>query len=283
MTHQPLGLLQQWMKTVVTERGSLAEKLQSAAAQHGLRLEDVVADKRGLSAHQRLSVYTDGYVLRLLECMRADFPALRSFVGDSVFDAFAKAYLIREPPRSRSLFDLGAGFPQFLEETKPRNSQLDDEMVALLDLPPELARMERARTEVMRAPGIEDDPSGSDPFSPLAIFSQDVRLQATGCLRLLKLKFPLVDFLKGSSTSERPLPPSPRVSFVAIGRSHYQLHAEEITDWQFAFLKACEQPVSLYLAAQRAAEESRQESAFVLAQLVVWLPLAVGLGFLRRV
>ena len=86
------------MKTVVTERGGLGEKLDAAARQHGLRAEDVVAERRGLSARERLAVYTSGYVLRLLECMRADFPVLHGFVGDSVFDAFAKAYIITLPP-----------------------------------------------------------------------------------------------------------------------------------------------------------------------------------------
>lgn len=91
------------MLTVVTERGSLNEKLQAATEQHSLCIEDVIAEKRGLSAHKRLSLYTSGYVLRLLECMRADFPSLRNFVGDSVFDAFAQAYIISKPPVSHSM------------------------------------------------------------------------------------------------------------------------------------------------------------------------------------
>jgi hypothetical protein len=283
MTDQSLGLLQHWMKAVVTERGSLSEKLQSATQQYGLGIEDVVAEKRGLSARKRLSIYTSGYVLRLLECMRADFPALRNFVGDSVFDAFAKAYIISEPPKSPSLFDLSAGFPQFLEETKPQPSSLEADLSALLDLPPELARLERARAEVMRARGAENDPLRTEPFSPLAIFSEEVMLQATPCLRLLELKFPLVDFLRRSDQRERPEPPAPRVSFAAIGRSNYQVHIEEATVWQYAFLKACERPLSLYLAVQRAAEKSEKEPAFVLAELVVWLPVAIWFGFLRQV
>src|SRR5215213_735307 len=270
MTEQSLSLLQQWMKAVVTERGSLTEKLQAAAEQHGgLRIEDVVAEKRGLSAHKRLSIYTSGYVLRLLECMRADFPALRNFVGDSVFDAFAKAYIISHPPKSSSLFDLGAGFPQFLEDTKPQDSSLQADLSVLLDMPPELARMERARSELMRAPGTEQDPPRTEPLSPLAIFSEAIMLQATPCLRLLKLKFPLVDFLRRSDRNERPQPPAPQASFAALGRSNYQLHMEEVAPWQFAFLKASEHPVSLHLAAGRAAEESETATAFVLAELVV--------------
>ena len=161
MSEQSLSVLEHWMKTVITERGGLGEKLDAAARWHGLRADDVVAEKRGLSAQERLAVYTGGYVLRLLECMRADFPALRALVGDSVFDAFAKAYVITMPPVSHSLYDLGADFPRFLEETKPKNWTLDAGIIAMLDLPPELARIERARAEVMRAPGTEDDPPAS--------------------------------------------------------------------------------------------------------------------------
>jgi hypothetical protein len=281
MTAQPLDLLQHWMKTVVTERGGLKEKLQAAAEQHGLCIEDVVAETRGLSAHKRLSIYTNGYVLRLLECLRADFPALRNFVGAAVFDAFARAYIITEPSKSPSLFDLSAGFPQFLEETKPEHSPLDEELRALLDLPSELARLERAQAEVARAPGTENDPPAMQHFSPLAIFSEDIRLQATPCLRLLKLKFPLVDFLRRSEQNQRP--PLPGTSFAALGRSNYQIHTKEITAWQFAFLKACERPVSLYSAIGRAAGQSLEEPTFVLAELVAWLPVAIEFGFLRRV
>ena len=283
MTDQPLDLLQHWMKTVVTERGSLSEKLQSASEQHGLSIEDVVAEKRGLSAQTRLSIYTSGYVLRLLDCMRADFPALRNFVGDSVFDAFAKAYIINRPPRSPSLYDLSADFPQFLEETKPQKSPLDAQLSSMLDLPSELARLECARAEVMRAHGTENDTVRAEPFAPFAIFNEDITLQATPCLRLLELKFPLVDFLRRSDQGERPEPPTPRISFAAIGRSNYRIHMEEVALWQLAFMKACEHPTSLYSAVQHAARESGKETASVLAELVVWLPIAMEFGFLRQV
>ena len=271
------------MKTVVTERGGLGEKLDAAARQHGLRAEDVVAERRGLSARERLAVYTSGYVLRLVECMRADFPVLRGFVGDSVFDAFAKAYLITRPPSSPSLYDLGANFPKFLEETKPDRERFDAETGAMLDLPPELARLERARAEVMRARGTEDDPPADEPLSPFAVFGEGPTLQATPCLRLLELKFPLVDFLKSSNLEERIEQPTPRTSLVAIGRSNYRLHVAEISDWQFAFLRACERPASSYPAVQVAALESGRDPGQVLADVAVWLPVAFERGFLRWV
>lgn len=273
MTEQSLGRLQLWMKTVVTERGSLMEKLESAAQRHGLFVEEVVAEKRGLSAHQRLNIYTSGYVARLLECMRADFPVLRRFVGEDVFDAFARAYIVTEPPHSPSLFDLGANFPEFLEETKPKAE------IGLLDLPAEIARLERARTEVMRARGTENDQPATTSLSPFEIFTEDLKLQATPCLRLLELKFSLVDLFDETAWNQ----PDQRLSFVAIGRSDYCTHIREIEPWQVAFLKTCESPVSAYVAASCAAEQSGKDPSFVLAQLVVWLPVAIQFGFLRRV
>ena len=283
MTEQPLSLLQQWMKTVVTEGGGLEEKLRAAARRHGLRAEDVVAETRGLSARERLGVYTGGYVLRLLECMRADFPCLRGFVGDPVFDAFAKAYLITRPPGSHSLYDLGADFPRFLEETRPEGERFDAGLADMLDLPAELARIERARSEAVRARGTEDDPAAALPLSPFAVFGEELTLQATPCLRLLEMKFPLVDFLRRAERGERPEPPAPHPSFAAVGRANYRVHTEELAPWQFAFLKACESPAPVYKAVRAAALGVGSEPSRVLAEAALWLPVAFDLGFLRRV
>lgn len=284
MSEERLSLLQHWMNTVVTERGGLGEKLRAAAARHGLSAEDVVAETRGLSAHERLSIYARGYVLRLLECMRADFPALHDLVGEEVFDAFAKAYIITRPPASPSLYHLSADFPRFLEETRPKDSRVEAGLNALLELPSELARLERACAEVTRARGTEeDDPASYVPLTPPEIFSGELTLQATPCLRLLELKFPLVEYLRSAGRGEHPAPPAPRTSFAAIGRSNYHVCMEEAAHWQFAFLKACGSPVTLYPTAQAAALESGEETAYVLAGLTVWLPAAFELGFLRRV
>jgi hypothetical protein len=55
----------------------------------------------------------------------------------------------------------------------------------------------------------------------------------------------------------------------------------EIEPWQFAFLRACERAVSAHIASRRAAEESGTEASSVLANLVLWLPVAIQSGFLR--
>jgi hypothetical protein len=96
------------------------------------------------------------------------------------------------------------------------------------------------------------------------------------------MKFPLVDFLKSSDKSEPAEPPAPRTSFVAMGRSHYRFHMEEISLLQFAFLRACERPTSCYPAVQVAALESKTDQPQALAEIALWLPNAFELGFLRQ-
>lgn len=282
MTDERLSLLQHWMKTVVTGRGGLEEKLRAAARLHGVSAEEVVAETRGLDARTRLGIYARGYVLRLLECMRADFPALRGFVGDEVFDAFARAYIITRPPGSPSLYELGADFPRFLEETRPKDPAHEPALEAMLELPAELARLERARAEVARARGTEDDPP-AEPLTPLELFGGELELEATPCLRLLELKSPLVEFVKSSERGEHPEPPAPRRTFVAVGRADYRVFTEEVSPWQFAFLKACERPTPAYAAVQAAAREGGEEPGHLLAAAAVWLPVAFEFGFLRRV
>jgi hypothetical protein len=95
-------------------------------------------------------------------------------------------------------------------------------------------------------------------------------------LRLLDLKFLLVDFFHEGQNQ-----PEHRRSLVAIGRADYRVNVKEVEAWQFAFLRECESPVSAHVAARRAAEESGTEPSFVLAHLVIWLPIAIQSGFLR--
>jgi hypothetical protein len=283
MSAERLSALQHWMRTVVAGRGGLEERLRAAARLHGMSAEEVVAEARGLSARERLDIYARGYVLRLLECMRADFPVLRGLVGDEVFDAFARAYLVTRPPASPSLYDLGADFPRFLEETRPRDARLEASHGAMLDLPAEVARVERARAEVMRARGTEDDPAASMPPSPVEVFGGGLTLRATPCLQLLELKFPLVEFVGESDRGRRPEPPAPGRAFVAVGRADYRVRVHGVEPWQFALLRACARPATPYAAVSEAAREVGEEPGRLLASAAVWLPAAFELGFLQRV
>src|ERR1700722_3025480 len=109
---------------------------------------EVVAGEGLLAPRARLAIYAKSYVLRLAECLRAEFPVLAAMVGPEVFNLFAGAYLGAHPSRSASLYDLGAGFADYLAATRPPGA--DGPLAAL---PADLARLERAIAECGRAAG----------------------------------------------------------------------------------------------------------------------------------
>lgn len=73
-----------------------------------------IADAPPIDAATRLSVYGDGYFLRLLEAMTSDFPAVRRTVGEDNFRILAANYLAANPSKSPTLADLGEAFPGFV-------------------------------------------------------------------------------------------------------------------------------------------------------------------------
>lgn len=84
--------------------------------------EGIVKSSPGLSATDRLSIYSRGYVARLRDHLRKRYPMLRSLTGDEVFDLFALAYVRAHPPTSHSIFEYGNDLPDFLDDTRPSNA-----------------------------------------------------------------------------------------------------------------------------------------------------------------
>ncbi len=137
---------QAWLQEVITGRGNLKEKVEKAQQYYSRSIEDTIVSKRGVSAYQRVDIYAAGYVLRLVECLKNDYPYLLKFMGSSLFEVFAKAYLLTLPPNGWSLFNLGRRFPMFLLDTKPTPTAGITPNPSL-DIPIEIARLERAITE----------------------------------------------------------------------------------------------------------------------------------------
>jgi hypothetical protein len=69
-----------------------------------------------LDPSERLQIYRDGYRGRLVECLADDFGAVRSWLGEATFEAFARDYIDEHPSRSPSLNGFGRSMPAFLEE-----------------------------------------------------------------------------------------------------------------------------------------------------------------------
>ena len=217
--------VQAWMLAVMTD----ADGAESEAARGRIDAapDEVVHSTPGLGAAQRLEMYRRGYRARLLETMRAHHPALRHALGDEVFDAFALDYLGAKPPRSYTLLDLGAGFADHLEATRPDGDETwPDFLIGL-------ARLERAFLEVYDGPGAE----GADLLRPEEV-TAGARLVPVPCLRLLDARFPVADYLMAVRRRERPPLPAPRPAWLALSRRDYEVTIAELDAPGHALLSA---------------------------------------------
>jgi hypothetical protein len=81
-------------------------------------LAEVVGNER-LDAHSRLGIYVDGYRLRLIEALEADFVALRAHLGPQRFEALCRAYIDAHPSGHWSLRYFGQHLAAFLAGAAP--------------------------------------------------------------------------------------------------------------------------------------------------------------------
>lgn len=253
------------MQEVLTSRGDIDQKIATADAHHRLHATDVVASRMDLPARQRLDIYAGGYVLRLVECLRAEFPRLYRWCGPSAFEAFAKAFIVTQPPGSYTLYDLGARFPWFLAETRPAGVPARE--ASLLDFPVDLAFFERAVAEVARARGTE-----GRPFRGQAGLGRQASLRVAPCLRVLELRFPLDSLVRPDAA------PARRPTAIAISRVDYRITTVELEPWQHLFLRSCTEPISPHRVVALVSEQTGQPSGSVLARALLWIPVALEQG-----
>lgn len=275
----PLSELQAWFLTAIMTPGGVQRGLELAHERHGLDEQDML--RAAPDSGSRLHIYADGYVMRLVECLRADYPVLCRVMGSDLFDFFAKAYVWRHPSRSPTLYDLGAGFADFLVQSQPPG--LSPEAAERLRFPVELARLERAHGEASRAPGLEKmAPATIDSFTLLS--GQDAQVRLAPCARLLALSFPAHRFWEqaiGLPEDEAP-PATPALdaTFLAVTRLHYRVVTYVLEPWQFHYLTAIAAGLPVQQCHQQAAQACALPAGRVLADALLWLPQAAAAGLL---
>jgi hypothetical protein len=261
--------IQAWLAAVLLSRSDLPKEPQRARDATGLTAEQLANSGEGASIQRRLDGYASGYVLRLMECLKVQYPILHANLGETVFQAFAKAFIVEEPPSHWDLDALGAGFAAFLARTRPHGTN-DPEVQALLDLPLEIAAFERAlgEAEIAAAPA----PRIPADFM-LALLPADARLRLQAGASLLALR---AETLQRLAEHGHPhLAARPGDSAVLVSCAANQARAVRLDPWQEAFLKACDGRNTLVEAAHQASRQSGVGESDVLARLTLWLPLVM--------
>ncbi|WP_437592864.1 HvfC/BufC family peptide modification chaperone [Sorangium sp. So ce1000] len=178
---------------------------------------------------ERLLIYQRGYVARLLQCMEGQFKALCHTLGKQLFADFVAEYLKVHPSRSRTLADLGARFPLFLEQTRPDAELEPSEREAWIDFMIDLARHEWAIYAMWDVEGNEGKPSAS-------IFTPDRALRLLPCLSLHHYSFPVDTYYQAVAEGKSPNVPGPDDLRLAILRKDFRIGTFRLTVPQYDFL-----------------------------------------------
>jgi hypothetical protein len=251
-----LDAIQRWMQAVVTHPRGVERGIESPEARRQIdvaveAIESVVLRSATRTSIERLEVYGNCYFLRLLECMRAFFPALADTLGKDVFNGFAYGYLCEHPPSSYTLDRLADRFVHYLESTRPElescvdtGDGADDRTRSLSMSWPEfiidLARLEATINEVFDGPGVERESTLSADQLSLLTPEQwaAARLEPVPCLRLLAFRYPVNDFYTSFRRGEDPRLPEPENTCAAITRRDYVVRRFNVSRSEFDLLSA---------------------------------------------
>jgi hypothetical protein len=273
-----LANLQRWLTSIIIKPGMLKDKIHLADQTYKLDNRAVIRSSVSMSSGQKIGIYARGYVLRLMECMEAEYPAVQYLLGDNLFNTFAKAYLLQVPSTSPDLYDLGKNFPAFLKASQPKGA--DD--ASIFDLPVELATLERTLAETSRSKGLEGQENNSVIDDQMLFLFGTANFHTSPCLTLLELQFPLVDFVKAVQHGEAADTPEKKQSYLAISRKNYTVNMHGLEAWQWYFLQSLQITDDYMQAVEAASQASAIPQDTVMADLMLWLPVALSFGYIYR-
>ncbi len=226
-----LGGLQRWLQAVIEAPGPVQRALGSHEAARLVRpgrTRDVVIPSKRLTAKERVGVYQEMYLPRMLDALEADYPALAHFLGHAAWQRLVRAYVSAHPSRSYTLNELGRRLPDFVRRAPVRRPAFCHD----------LARLEWAVAEVFDA--TETRPlSAADLAAVLPGDWPRARLVPVAALRLVTLDHDAsvwLDSLKGDSHSHRRPPVARRRTLLAVYRRDYAVRRREQAAAAFALL-----------------------------------------------
>lgn len=198
------------------------------------RLESCFVGTPELPAGERVAIYADMYLWRLIDGLRQTFPNLGRYLGDERFAALGEAYLRRHPSEHHDIAQVGRHLASFLRE-HPAEERPD-----LADL----AELEWARQEVFFAPSAE-------PLVPGALAAlrpeelARVGLALTPALRLLQLEHAAIPIWHSLEEGAPPGAPSRERSIAAVWRVGFDVAHGTIAPEERAALEAARAGASL--------------------------------------
>ena len=218
------------MQAVIEQPGTVDEAVLSEAARTELAPEDidrVILPSKTLTAVERVGVYQGMYLLRMIEALEGDYPAVAHFLGDEEFAEAVTRYVAQHPSTSYTFNRLGERFPEFLAASRG---------VRRKGFVADLARLELAVTGVFDAPE-----SAAWPAEAVAKIPQeawpDAVLKPIAAFRLGAYGYPVNAYLQSVKEDNHDHPDTGRkATFVAVWRKGFEVWRLDLSKPAYAFL-----------------------------------------------
>jgi hypothetical protein len=286
-----LSQVQRWLQAVIVHPEGIERGIESSAARDQIDVaaadvEQVIARSQHQTSLERLAIYGNAYYARLLECLRAEFPVLTRLLGEEAFNGFGFGYLQAYPSRSYTLAELGRHFPQYLAETRPAAAVDAARGPDWADFLIDLATVERTYSEVFDGPGTETSCTLS-PEDVAAIGHDEwlsARLLPVPCLRLLRLRFPVHEYVlavRGQSAAVSP--PAPRETCLAVTRRDYVVRATAVEADEFEVLSALMAGETVGQAIARVADRPEVDWDALAGKLQTWFARWAAAPYFRGI
>jgi hypothetical protein len=264
------------MQSVVVHPGAVEDAVSSLDAQEEIplaRVGEVVLPSKSLKPVERLGIYHGMYLLRMVEALQADFPALEHFLGEDAFRELVRAYVQAFPSRSYSLNPLGDHLPEFVR-TAPG--------VKRPEFCHDLARLELAVSQVFDAP--ETPPLTEAAIAAVAPEAwETARLKTIEAFALLAFRYPVNAYLQTVRDDNHQHPRARlKDTWVAVYRRDYGVFRLDLTRAAHDLLADLAQGTPLGRAVAEAVRRGERRAPSE-AELFRWFRQWVSGGIFRSV
>ena len=97
---------------------------------------------------------------------------------------------------------------------------------------------------------------------------------------LLEMQFPVISFIQAAKNELDLDPPNPRHNYIALSRKNYVVTMYELEKWQWHFLQAMCNGDNYMAAVEVSASACQLAKETILADLMMWMPVAINRGYL---
>lgn len=93
---------------------ALQKKFQQYLLDNNFSITKAIVHTKQINASERLGIYQNAYIARLIEALANNYPILHTFIGEELFNQLAKYYLERYPSTQPSIRWFGEHLANFL-------------------------------------------------------------------------------------------------------------------------------------------------------------------------